>query len=321
MENDSKEIPLTREEKQIKKLEHHLQTIAEIRQIECDEIVGYFYRETTGQKPEACGMTEEVLTDDEVGRRFGPGRYKAIYRLIASEAGEKDSYKVIRYRIAREYAKLHREYCEETGEQYFGHDQRGAQPQGDGILGLLTSGRAQELIGIAAGVKALFSAPPPPPPQSMSDAVMVAMINNMNKSAPAAADPVATMGAQLDLFAKLRDVTAPQLPPPPPPEKEDKEMSFMEKTIEMGLQFLPEILNKNNGDIAKAAAAAKLESKKLRALLLVPSVHKPAYQALVKQYGQSAADQWARGFGLDPVKLRGEVVHNPATKTNEVIFG
>ena len=62
MENSEVENkPLTREEKQIKKLEHHLQTIADIRQIECDEIVGYFYRETTGQKPEARPQVEEVL--------------------------------------------------------------------------------------------------------------------------------------------------------------------------------------------------------------------------------------------------------------------
>ena len=319
MENSEVENkPLTREEKQIKKLEHHLQTIADIRQIECDEIVGYFYRETTGQKPEALPQVEEVLTDDEVGRRLGPGRYKAIYRIIDEDGSS--VYKVVRYRIAREYARLHREYCAETGEQYFGGIEQ-QKPQDGGLLSLLTGGRAQELIGIAAGVKALFSAPPPPPAQSMSDAVMVAMIQNMNKPAPPAADPVAAMGAQLDLFAKLRDVTAPQLPPPPAPEKEEKEMSFMDKTIEMGLQFLPEILNKNNGDIQKAAAAAKLESKKLRALLLVPSVHKPAYQALVKKYGQAAADQWAAGFGLDPVKLRGEIVVNAATTKNEVVFG
>ena len=313
---ENKEKPLTREEKELKRLESHLQTITEIRELDSEEITGYFYRETTGVKPETLPQVEGVLTDDEVGRRFGPGRYKAIYRIYF-EDGTYVS-KQIRYRIAKEFAKLHLEYCRENGEQYFGNLETKGQNQ-DGLMSMLSGGKAQELIALAAGIKSLFSAPPPPPPQSMSDAVMVAMIQNMKPQQQPNA--IEQMKSQLDLFSCFRDTMSPPAPAlPPPVQTQEKEMSFLEKAIETGLQFLPDLLQKNNGDIAKAANAAKAESSKLRALLKIPSVHRPAYQALCRQYGQNSADQWAIGLGLDPSKLRGEVVAKSNNK-NEVVFG
>ena len=334
-EDDKK--PMTREEKEAAQLERHLDVLHQLRGIDGDEVKGYVYREVMGGSNASLPPVDRVLMDHELGQLYGPGKYRVTYMIFR---GCETTRRTERYNIGREFAPVHRQFCEENGLPCF-LDQNTAipgerRPAGASFADFLGSGKAQELLALAAGLKQLIGGQ-----QNDQKEILVELIRAQNKphqgmgesivakalemmGTPKNSSPVALLGEQIDMFQKIQNTFQP---PPPPPEKEEP-MGFWEKGIEMAMAALPQILQQNNGNIEAAAKALKAQNASLRIALGMPSVQKQAYQELSKRYGQAQADRWAAGFGLDPVNLRGEVQAPqaapaiPASKTpNKMVFG
>jgi len=331
---------LTREEKEAAQLERHLDVLHNLRGIDGEEVKGYVYREVMGGSNASLPPVDRVLMDHELGQLYGPGKYRVTYMIYH---GGDTTRRTERYNIGREFAAVHRQFCEENGLPCY-LDQSTAipgerRPAGGGLADFLGSGKAQELLALAAGLKQLLGGG-----QNDQKEILVEMIRAQNRpqsngmgenivakalemmGAPRNASPVALLGEQLDFFQKMQNTFQPQQQP----EKEEAApVGFWEKGIEMALAALPQILQQNNGNIEQAAKALKQQNASLRVALGMPSVQKQAYQELTKKYGQTQADRWAAGFGLNPVNLRGEVKtdppvihHAPAASTaKKMVFG
>lgn len=327
---------LTREEKEAAQIERHLDVLHQLRGIDGDEVKGYVYREVMGGTNASLPPVDRVLMDHELGQLYGPGKYRVTYMIFHGETTRRTE----RYNIGREFAALHRQFCEENGLPCY-LDQNTAlpgdrRPAGTSFADFLGAGKAQELLALAAGLKQLLGGQ-----QNDQKEILVELIRAQNKpqagmgesivakalemmGAPKSASPAALLGEQLDMFQKIQSTFQPQAA-----AEREEPMGFWEKGIEMAMSALPQILQQNNGNIEQAAKALKAQNASLRIALGMPSVQKQAYQELSKRYGQAQADRWAAGFGLDPVNLRGEVItdppvihHAPASYTNKkIIFG
>jgi len=324
---------LTREEKEAAQIERHLDVLHQLRGIDGDEVKGYVYREVMGGTNASLPPVDRVLMDHELGQLYGPGKYRVTYMIFHGETTRRTE----RYNIGREFAALHRQFCEENGLPCY-LDQNTAlpgdrRPAGTSFADFLGSGKAQELLALAAGLKQLLGGQ-----QNDQKEILVELIRSQNKpqagmgesivakalemmGAPKSASPAALLGEQLDMFQKIQSTFQPAAPAP---EREEP-MGFWEKGIEIALAALPQILQQNNGNVEQAAKQLKAQNASLRIALGMPSVQKQAYQELSKRYGQGQADRWAAGFGLNPVNLRGEVKvtqEAPAAKTpNKLVFG
>lgn len=334
--SEEKEKPLTREEKEAQQLERHLDVLHQLRGIDGEEVKGYVYREVMGGTNASLPPIDRVLMDHELGQLYGPGKYRVTYMIFH---GSNTTRKTERYNIGREFAALHRQFCEENGLPCYLFENTtmpGERPRsGGGLADFLGGGKAQELLALAAGIKQLFGAPQ----QNDQKEILIELIrsngkaqpqNNMGENIVAKAlelmgggrneSPVAMLSQQLDLFSKMQ-TTFQQ---PQPAEKDEDNMGFWGKGIEMALAALPQILQQNNGNIEQAAKNLKSQNASLRVALGIPSVQKQAYAELCKKYGQSQADRWAAGFGLNPVNLRGEVKVDPARvieQPKRMVFG
>jgi hypothetical protein len=159
------------------------------------------------------------------------------------------------------------------------------------------------------------------PAQGMGESIVAKALEMMGQPKEATS-PAALLSQQLDMFSQLKNTFASEK------EKGTAPMGFWEKGIEMALAALPQILQQNNGNIDQAAKQLKAKNASLRIALGIPSVQKQAYQELTKRYGQSQADKWALGFGLNPANLRGEVaalddgraVVAPQVNSKKVVF-
>lgn len=334
MSEETEKKAMTREEKEAAQLERHLDVLHQLRGIDGEEVKGYVYREVMGGSNASLPPVDRVLMDHELGQLYGPGKYRVTYMIFH---GSETTRRTERYNIGREFAAVHRQFCEENGLPCY-LDQNTAipgerRPAGASFADFLGSGKAQELLALAAGLKQLIGGQQNDqkeilveliraqnrPQQGMGESIVAKALEMMG--APKQASPVALLGEQIDMFQKIQSTFQP---PAPAPEREEP-MGFWEKGIEMALSALPQILQQNNGNIEQAAKQLKAQNASLRIALGMPSVQKQAYQELSKRYGQGQADRWAAGFGLNPVNLRGEVKapqEAQAVKTpNKLVFG
>lgn len=312
--SDEDKKPLTREEKEAAQLEKHLGKLHQLRGIDGEEVKGYVYREVMGGSSASLPPVDRVLMDHELGELYGPGKYKVVYMIFH---GSETTRATERYTIGREFALVHRQFCEENGLPCY-LDANAAIPgeraQKTSFMDFLGGGKAQELLALAAGIKQLLG-------NGANDQkeILIELIKNQNRPAQGmgesivakalemmgqpkeAANPAALLSQQLDMFSQLKNTFASEK------EEGGAQMGFWEKGIEMALAALPQILQQNNGNIDQAAKQLKAKNASLRIALGIPSVQKQAYNELTKRYGQSQADKWAFGFGLNPLNLRGEV--------------
>lgn len=333
--SDEEKKPLTREEKEAAQLEKHLGKLHQLRGIDGEEVKGYVYREVMGGSSASLPPVDRVLMDHELGQLYGPGKYKIVYMIFH---GAETTRATERYTIGREFALVHRQFCEENGLPCY-LDANAAMPgeraPKTSFMDFLGGGKAQELLALAAGIKQLLG-------NGANDQkeILIELIKNQNRPAQGmgesivakalemmgqpkeATSPAALLSQQLDMFSQLKNTFASEK------EEGTAPMGFWEKGIEMALAALPQILQQNNGNIDQAAKQLKAKNASLRIALGIPSVQKQAYQELTKRYGQSQADKWALGFGLNPANLRGEVaalddgraVVAPQVNSKKVVF-
>lgn len=275
-----------------------------------EEISGRIYRlyplDKTGGRPmtEFVGRVEEKVDEDFIGREFGPGSYRVIYRI--KRANEPAETKQFNVNIGAEYAKYRK------GPETAPEAPKTAAPVlggGFDIGGLLGSLTADKMAAIGIALKQLkeFLAPPPPPQpavdltrlleimlsnnkqQSVSDAILIKAMDGMQKQAAAP-----SVIEQLRQMKEIKEAFSEEL------ENENQgdndEMDFL---INKAFQILPELLAKKNNDY-RAVGQEVSNNAFINGLIQGnPELAGRFFEEAIKKYGVENAQKLAAGFGYN----------------------
>lgn len=275
-----------------------------------EEISGRIYRlyplDKTGGRPmtEFVGRVEEKVDEDFIGREFGPGSYRVIYRI--KRAGEPAETKQFNVNIGAEYAKFRK------GPETAPEAPKTAAPVlggGFDLGGLLGSLTADKMAAIGIALKQLkeFLAPPPPPApsvdvtklieimaannqkQSVSDAILIKAMDGMQKQA---AGP--SVIEQFKQFQELKEALGSE-----ENNNNQGESEEMDYLIEKGLELLPGLLAKKNNDY-KAVGQEVSNNAFINGLIKGnPDLAGKFFEEAIKTYGLENAQKLAAGFGYN----------------------
>lgn len=276
-----------------------------------EEINGRIYRlypvSRAGNRPmtEFVGRVTEIVDEDFIGREFGPGNYRVIYR-IKRASGESET-KQFNVNIGQEYARFHKatETAPETAKA-------AAPVLGGGfdVGGLLAGLTADKMAAIGIALKQLkeFLAPPPPPQpavdltrlleimlsnnkqQSVSDAILIKAMDGMQKQAAAP-----SVIEQLRQMKEIKEAFTEEI------ENENnqgdnEEMDFL---INKAFELLPGLLAKKNNDY-KAVGQEVSNNAFINGLIQgSPDLAGKFFEEAIKKYGLENAQKLAAGFGYN----------------------
>lgn len=276
-----------------------------------EEINGRIYRlypvSRAGNRPmtEFVGRVTEIVDEDFIGREFGPGNYRVIYR-IKRASGESET-KQFNVNIGQEYARFHKstETAPETAKA-------AAPVLGGGfdVGGLLAGLTAEKIAAIGMALKALkeFLAPPAPAApsvdltrliellatnnkqQSVSDAILIKAMDGMQKQAAAP-----SVIEQLRQMKEIKEAFSEEL------ENENnqgdnEEMDFL---INKAFELLPGLLAKKNNDY-KAVGQEVSNNAFINGLIQGnPDLAGKFFEEAIKKYGLENAQKLAAGFGYN----------------------
>ena len=286
-----------------------------------EEISGRIYRlyplDKTGGRPmtEFVGRVEEKVDEDFIGREFGPGSYRVIYRI--KRAGEPAETKQFNVNIGAEYAKFRK------GPETAPEAPKTAAPVLGGgfdlgsLLGSLTADK-MAAIGIALKQLKEFLAPPPPPQpavditrlleimlsnnkqQSVSDAILIKAMDGMQKQAAAPSVII----EQLRQMKEIKEAFSEEL------ENENNqgdndEMDFL---INKAFELLPGLLAKKNNDY-RAVGQEVSNNAFINGLIQGnPDLAGKFFEEAIKKYGLENAQKLAAGFGYNIAPQETEAV-------------
>lgn len=284
-----------------------------------EEISGRIYRlyplDKTGGRPmtEFVGRVEEKVDEDFIGREFGPGSYRVIYRI--KRAGEPAETKQFNVNIGAEYAKFRK------GPETAPEATKTAAPvlgggfDLGGLLGSLTNAKIAA-IGIALKQLKEFLAPPPPTQpavdltrlleimlsnnkqQSVSDAILIKAMDGMQKQAAAP-----SVIEQLRQMKEIKEVFSEEL------ENENQgdndEMDFL---INKAFQILPGLLAKKNNDYRAVGQEVSNNSFINGLIQDNPELAGRFFEEAIKKYGVENAQKLAAGFGYNIAPQQTEAV-------------
>ena len=275
-----------------------------------EEISGRIYRlyplDKTGGRPmtEFVGRVEEKVDEDFIGREFGPGSYRVVYRI--KRGGEPAETKQFNVNIGAEYAKYRK------GPETAPEAPKTAAPVlggGFDLGGLLGSLTADKMAAIGIALKQLkeFLAPPPPPQpavdltrlleimlsnnkqQSVSDAILIKAMDGMQKQAAAP-----SVIEQLRQMKEIKEAFSEEL------ENENQgdndEMDFL---INKAFQILPELLAKKNNDYRAVGQEVSNNSFINGLIQDNPDLAGKFFEEAIKKYGVENAQKLAAGFGYN----------------------
>lgn len=276
-----------------------------------EEINGRIYRlypvSRAGNRPmtEFVGRVTEIVDEDFIGREFGPGNYRVIYR-IKRASGESET-KQFNVNIGQEYARFHKstETAPETAKA-------AAPVLGGGFdfAGLLSGLTAEKIAAIGMALKALkeFLAPPAPAApsvdltrliellatnnkqQSVSDAILIKAMDGMQKQAAAP-----SVIEQLRQMKEIKEAFSEEL------ENENnqgdnEEMDFL---INKAFQILPDLLAKKNNDYRAVGQEVSNNSFINGLIQDNPELAGKFFEEAIKKYGVENAQKLAAGFGYN----------------------
>ena len=274
------------------------------------EISGRIYRELSAANAagrplmEFVGTVDRLVDEDYIGRTFGGGRYKLRY-TIKTAAGPRR--RDVIYSIGSNYDK----FVKRDTPPAMAPARPANEPQGI-LNSFLSSLSAEKITAFALAlktVKELF-APPPAPVQnngptwdkvlefvaannnraqtSVSDAVVIKAMENMNAQARAAS-PL----EQYKEFVKLQDALKGN-----ETENPNEDSGQMQTLIQIALKVLPELLKKNNNDYRAAGAEAAAHPFVKNLIETDPGLAKVFFEKAVKKFGPQKANELAAGFGF-----------------------
>ena len=276
-----------------------------------EEISGRIYRlyplDKTGGRPmtEFVGRVEEKVDEDFIGREFGPGSYRVVYRI--KRGGEPAETKQFNVNIGAEYAKYRK------GPETAPEAPKTAAPVlggGFDLGGLLGSLTADKMAAIGIALKQLkeFLAPPPPPQpavdltrlleimlsnnkqQSVSDAILIKAMDGMQKQAAAP-----SVIEQLRQMKEIKEAFSEEL------ENENNqgdndEMDFL---INKAFQILPGLLAKKNNDYRAVGQEVSNNTFINGIIQDNPELAGRFFEEAIKKYGVENAQKLAEGFGYN----------------------
>lgn len=276
-----------------------------------EEINGRIYRlypvSRAGNRPmtEFVGRVTEIVDEDFIGREFGPGNYRVIYR-IKRASGESET-KQFNVNIGQEYARFHK------GPETAPETAKAAAPVlggGFDLGGLLAGLTADKMAAIGIALKQLkeFLAPPPPPQpavdltklleimlsnnkqQSVSDAILIKAMDGMQKQAAAP-----SVIEQLRQMKEIKEAFSEEL------ENENNqgdndEMDFL---INKAFQILPDLLAKKNNDYRAVGQEVSNNSFINDLIQNDPDLAGRFFKEAIKKYGVENAQKLAAGFGYN----------------------
>lgn len=276
------------------------------------EIVGTIYRITSPidskgrPAAEFVGKVDELKDEDFVGRTYGPGVYRLVYRI---NNGREKFKKEFKYTIGKEYARfIHAETAPEAPKTSGGMVAPGFD------LGAILGGLTVEKIGVLTAafktIKEMFTPKPAAPPvdltrllevmltnnkqQSVSDAILIKAMDGMNQKTAAP-----SIMQQIKEFREIRDTFAEELEAEKDETKDDEGDDNMSYLINKAFQLLPELLQKKNNDFQ--AVGHDVSNNPLVAGLIQdnPDLAQEFFARAVEKYGRENAQKLAHGFGFN----------------------
>lgn len=290
------------------------------------QVTGRIYRclppdERNGirQPTEFCGVVEEFVDEDFVGRNYGPGVYKL--RFIVRTDKEKLK-KDLMYTIGDEYARFKRPAVEP--EQVQAPAANAAQNAPAGLLGMVSSIGPEKLAAWAMAlktIKEIFAPPPPPPPPAQPDYIELFKLMMANK-APNLSDAVVIKAMEnlrdqqraaspLQQLKELRELK--ELIKEDEPENQGDNMDI----IKTALEYLPALLKANGGNYQAAGQQAAAFPMIKNMVRNDPALAQKFFDTAVKTYGQENALQLAAGFGFQATPAPAVAQNQQFTNTEE----
>ena len=266
---------------------------------------------STGGKMFAfAGKFDYILDEQKVGEKFGPGEFQLNFKWRTKEGERKETTRT--YYIGQEFA----DYTEKADEGAAGtvsgiSNAPAAIPQANAagnllgnLLGNITAEKVTAGLALLEAVKK-FLAPPPPPDytklfelmiannrgQTVGDAVVIEALKQANKPAapaPSVIDQINNLKAVKEAFAG--DFAAG--------ETSTRGSDKMDILIEMGLKYLPTLLEKHNNNYAAVGAEAAQNSFVKNLIKSDPDLTQYFFEVAAEKYGRDAAKQLASGFGV-----------------------
>ena len=263
------------------------------------------------QVTELCGVVEQFVDEDYVGRHYGGGRYKVRYRVKPNDGSPAVDRNFI-YTIGREYDKykaalnsLSNEPSRLANENAMvGLSSPGRGGFLDSILNSLT---AEKITAYSVAIKTIREIFAPPPPPDFA-AIIQAIAALKSEPKPALSDTIVTNAMemmrqqnrqptfleQLNELEKVKEVLKKDIDNSD--EKEDGEMNLILKSA---LQYLPILLQKNNGNYQAVGQEAAQNPVISELVKNDPDVARAFLDSVRDKYGMDAAQKIAAGFNYE----------------------
>lgn len=314
----------TREEKRQRLLNEHFDEIQNLRGFEFDYISANVYRESlSGANVSLPKFENQILDDQEIGAKYGPGKYLVVYRW-KNDDSEKWGRKEIRYNIGAEFDHIHREYCKDSGQPCYLDARTNIPgnlppPQQMNFLELLQREKIESLAALAALIRKLFERPESGESKNMMELFKVMVPAMLSNNKPAGnndqllnllvtkaidapkVDPLTQMREMLALTGELKEIAQVEATPA---QIQEKEPDKVDKLIELAVNMLPGLVEKFGGSI-EAAAAAQKSNPLVNSYTKNGEKIKQAFNLICAKYGREYALRWVAGFGLDPAQFGG----------------
>lgn len=279
--------------------------------------------ETGNTLNEFCGKFFEFVDEQNIAQNFGAGKYIVSYTWKDRDGNRRSTTR--RANIAREFGAPRINHAPEhkTGLQATESAANGGLNLG-GLLGNLDAAKITAIVTAAKAIKE-FLTPPPPPPQidvvkllevmnaaraqnapSVSDAIVLKAMEMQKPTAPQK-----SMLEQLNELKQAKELIKDSF------DDEENGGDNMNTIIKMGLQMLPGLLAANNNNYQQAGAAAKQIPAVTNLLTNDPDIATDFINAVAAKYGDSAAEDLARGFGYTWTKTEaGTEQESPQIENN-----
>jgi hypothetical protein len=277
------------------------------------------YREGLSKSSIALPTQDMIMSDQDIGQMFGPGKYRVHYTWTDS-TGKKCQHDE-RYQAGPEFAKVHREFCAAMGQPCYLDNMTVIpgftnQKNPFDMSTLLNEGTLKSVIALVGLAKQIFGSQNDELLKyvlqeksgkrgDISDVILTTALQQMS----AKPNPLKDMREHLQLVAEIREMTGTggEVVTPAAETKGEKMGGILGQVIE----YLPTLLEAFGGNAAAAAAAQKKENPMVRAYLASPKAQKSFFDACTAKYGIDQAKQWALGFGLDPRKFMSQPAAAP----------
>lgn len=284
------------------------------------EISGRVYRITSPVDSVGRPSTElvckvnELVDEDYIGRLFGGGRYRVKY-LIRN--GEKTYKKNYLYTVSSEYDK----FVQKPEPK---KESPATTETGNFLNNFLNSLTAEKITAFGLAIKAVkeFFAPPPPPDYtqliqavlsqrgpSVSDSIVIKAMDslqNQNKQITPP-QPQKSLLEQMRELNEVKEMFKEELQEDSQDNEDGENMNLLLKTA---MEYLPLLLQKNNGDFRKVGEQANENPLVKNLISNDPELAQVFLEKAKEKYGFENAAQLAEGFGYQIKNADGEGANN-----------